>query len=165
VHVSQTGDHSDGTFFPAKQGHIITSHYRKKFSETFPGWEVFSLDKKKQLRYNTEYKWHMPGVDYLHFNQEIMNVAHDWIGYSPETVFEINMVCVDEKNVICCAEDDKMFRYFESIGITPHVAKFESKAFWDAGMHCLTRDIYRLPTINDYWPGRGDNGRYQINEW
>ena len=166
VHVSQTGDHSDGVFCPIKRNHLLTTPYRKNFKKTFPGWDVFYHNHNfKTVKYDTEQKWHIPGIDFLHFNKEILKVAADWIGYVPETVFEINMVVVDEHNIVCCTEDDTMFKYFDSIGVTPHVAKFKSKEFWDAGIHCFTRDIYREGALIDYWPGRGSNGIYQIDEW
>ena len=165
VHVSQTGNHSDAVFCPLKPGYLIGSHFRKHYSETFPGWKSFNLKTPFSQKFKTEQKWHIPGIDYLHFNKEILKIANDWIGYIPETVFEINMVVVDEKNIICCAENEEMFRYFESIGITPHVARFESKMFWDAGIHCFTRDIHRTGSMIDYWPNRGPDGIYRITEW
>jgi hypothetical protein len=166
VHVSNTGDHSDAVFCPIKTGELISTFYRKNYTQTFPQWNAYQLNRIPNVnKYQTEQKWSLPNVDYMYFNENILKIANSWIGYIPETIFEINMVVIDEKNIICCAENDQAFRYFESIGVTPHLVKFQSKEFWDAGLHCLTRDIHRAGVQTDYWPDRGPNGIYPITEW
>lgn len=166
VHLSKTGDHSDGVFCPLNPGNIISSHYRKSYLQSFPGWKTFWLPNKTTFKqFKTHQKWWMPGVDYGHFNDQIVAVANDWIGYSPETVFDVNILVIDEHNIVCSGQDDKAFKYFESIGVTPHVIDFKSRYFWDAGIHCITSDIYRIGVKEDYWPDRGPNGIYNISEW
>jgi hypothetical protein len=168
VHISGTGDHGDGTFCPLQPGHIFSSHYRETYDQSFPGWSVFHLEDttyKNLKTLDTHKKWYLPGVDYGHFNQDIISVAETWLGSPWETVFEVNMLVVDEKNIVCGAYDEHAFRHFESLGITPHLVEFKSRYFWDAGIHCLTSDIHRSGQCEDYWPGRGPNGVYTITEW
>lgn len=168
VHLSGTGDHNDGVFCPIQPGHIFTSHYRSVYQQSFPDWKIFHLSDTtvKNIQYlDTHQKWWLPGIDYAHFNHQINQVAETWLGYPQETVFEVNMLVVDEKNIVCGAYDAAAFRYFEQLGITPHLVDFESRYFWDAGIHCLTADIYREGLCEDYWTGRGDNGVYTISEW
>lgn len=168
VHLSATGDHNDGVFCPLKPGEIFTSHYRSTYNQSFPNWRVFHLSdttNKNIQQLDTWRKWYMPEVDYGHFNTEIMQVAEKWLGNPQETVFEVNMLVVDEKNIICGAYDEQAFKHFESLGITPHLVEFQSRYFWDAGIHCLTSDIHRVGEKEDYWPQRGDNGIYHITEW
>jgi hypothetical protein len=168
VHLSGTGDHNDGVFCPIQPGHIMTSHYRQVYKESFPGWSVFHLPDTTQARvkqFGTNQKWWLPDIDYGHFNSSIISVAENWLGSPHETVFEVNMLVIDEKNIVCGAYNELAFKHFESLGITPHLVEFESRLFWDAGIHCLTSDIHRLGSCEDYWPERGDNGIYIINEW
>jgi hypothetical protein len=168
VHLSGTGDHNDGVFCPIRPGHIFTSHYRKVYDSSFPGWSVFHLPDTtyKNLQHvGIADKWYLPGVDYGHFNADIMAVAEQWLGNPQETVFEVNMLVVDEKNIICGAYDEMAFQYFESLGITPHLVEFQSRYFWDAGIHCVCSDIHRSGGREDYWPERGDSGIYYITEW
>ena len=167
VHVSYTGDHNDSVFCPVKNKKIITTPYKKNYKKWFPDWDVFFLDNlsnDKVQRFNTEHKWFIPGVDYLYYNSEILEIAEKWLGEPTETIFEINMVVIDESNVLVVAENEKAFRFFEEIGITPHVVDFETKHFWDAGLHCFTRDINRRGDSHDYWPGRGPNGVYTLDD-
>jgi len=48
--------------------------------------------------------------------------------------------------------------------MTPHVANFDMCYFWDSGLHCLSSDVYREGPMLDYWPDRGSNGVYHIDE-
>lgn len=169
VHISNTGDHSDGVFCPVKPGFIVTSHYRKRYMKTFPNWDVFQVVPENIPNgvrgLQTWKKWWLPNVDYGHFNQLIIDNAEHWLGNPHETVFDVNILVIDEKNIVCGAYNEKAFKHFESIGITPHVVEFKSRYFWDAGMHCLTSDIYRTGSLTDFWPDRGNNDIYPITEW
>ena len=168
VHLSTTGDHNDGVFCPVRPGNIFTSHYRSHYSMTLPGWEVFHLSDtryKNSFNLHTHQKWYIPGVDFGHFNDSILKNAETWLGDPHETIFEVNMLVIDEKNIVCGAYDELAFQEFERLGITPHLVEFESRYFWDAGIHCLTSDIHRSGNKEDYWPGRGDNGIYYVTEW
>lgn len=168
VHLSSTGDHHDGVFCPLKPGHIFTSHYRSVYAESFPDWSVYHLppsNLKTGYQFELHNKWYVPGIDFGHFNQEVLAVAENWLGHPQETVWQVNMLVVDEHNIICGIEDERAFKFFENIGMTPHVVEFKSNRFWDAGIHCVTSDIYRLGDREDYWPDRGPNGVYNITEW
>lgn len=168
VHLSDTGDHNDGVFCALRPGHIFSSHYRSVYDQSFPGWSVFHLPDttRKNIKHlGTHSKWWLPEIDHAHFNQDILAIAERWLGNPQETVFEVNMLVVDEQNIVCGAYDQEAFRYFESMGITPHLVEFQSRYFWDAGIHCLTSDIHRTGPREDHWPDRGSNGVYKITEW
>lgn len=161
VHVTNTGEHTDAVFCPVANKQIFSTHYRKSYKDTFPGWDVFFLQDttgSQQRQGNGE--WWAPGFNYQIFNSTIVEKARSWIGDSRETIFEVNMLVIDEKNVICIAENDVACRKLEELGITPHVVNFNTRGFWDGGIHCLTVDIHRLGGKQDYWPGRGPNGVY-----
>ncbi len=163
VHIIKTGGHADGVFCPISPGHIFSTHYLKTYNKTFPNWEIYFLaDTTGRRGFGNGHngKWWLPGVDYSHYNNKIFKFAKDWLGDSRETIFEVNMLIIDEKNVLCIAEDDGACRKLESLGITPHVIDFKTRGFWDGGIHCLTLDIRRKGDKLDYWPGRGENGIY-----
>lgn len=162
VHVTSTGDHSDAVFCPVCPGQIFSTHYQKTYDKTFPKWDVYFLENTtiKRQSNGSNGKWWLPGVDYSHYNNLVFNMADQWLGDSRETVFEVNMLVIDEQNVICISEDDAACKKLQSIGITPHVIDFKTRGFWDGGIHCLTLDIHRTGNKIDYWPGRGPNGIY-----
>jgi len=161
VHVTHTGDHSDGVFCPVAPQRIFSTHYKKVYSDTFPGWDVFFLTDTTKLKTNgINGKWYRQDHYLPYYNDHLLNYATHWLGNPMETVFEVNMLVVDEKNVICIAEDDAACKKLESIGITPHVVNFKTRGFWDGGIHCITLDIHREGKCLDYWPERGPNGIY-----
>lgn len=163
VHVTHTGDHSDGVFCPVAPKKIFTSHYRSDYSLTFPGWSVQALNDSTIKRKNNGYngQWWVPGVDLQIFNDKIIGYAKSWIGNSAETVFEVNMLVIDDRNICCIVEDNTVCRQLESLGFTVHVIDFKCRGFWDGGLHCLTVDIHRDGPCIDYWPGRGSNKIYE----
>ena len=163
VHVSGTGgDHSDGLFCPLKDKEIFSSHYRSRYEKSFPEWNVFRLPEPKHNGH--AFKWWIPGVNYGHFNKEVIQVAEEWLGNPHETVFEVNMLVVDSNNVICIQQDEQARKHFDSLGITMHVVDFETCHFWDAGIHCLISDVYRSGESPDFWPQRGKNGFYNLED-
>ena len=162
VHVTHTGDHSDGVFCPVKSGQIFSTHYRQAYDKTFPGWNVHFLTDTTQHRGNgCNNNWWLPGFDYPSLNKKLIDFSHSWVGNSQETVFEVNMLIIDEHNVLCIAEDDTACRKLEQLDITPHVVDFKTRGFWDGGLHCLTLDICRTGNRLDYWPDRGPVGIYK----
>ena len=160
VHISHTGDHSDAVFCPVSPGQIFSTHYRQEYKNTFPDWDVFFLTDttKKRIENGNNGKWWLPGDNFAQFSDQVFE---RWTGDSRETVFEVNMLVIDEHNIICIAEDDQACKKLESIGITPHVIDFKTRGFWDGGIHCITLDIHREGDKLDYWPNRGPNGIYQ----
>ena len=80
------------------------------------------------------------GDDFYDYVNEWMD---DWVTYVEETVFDVNMFVIDEKNVIVNGHNDQVFDAFERRGITPHIVNFRHRYFWDGGLHCITTDISR----------------------
>jgi len=161
IHPISTPGHADGVLCPVKPGLLVSLKGEEKYEESFPGWEVVTLDgqswnkvrpflnKKKKAagRY-----W-VPDADesFYDFVNEWMD---DWVTYVEETVFDVNMLVIDEKNVVCNNINKKVFDAFERHGITPHIVNFRHRYFWDGGLHCITSDIDRHGTQKDYFPNR-----------
>ena len=163
THAIDLPGHSDGSFCPVKPGLIVSLESPEYYKESFPGWEVVSLPgqswsrvkphlknkKKHKLRY-----W-VPGEEENDaFHDYITEWMDDWVMYVEETVFDVNMLVIDEKNVICNNENEQVFEAFERHGITPHVINFRHRFFWDGGLHCITSDLHRDGTRQDYFPDR-----------
>ena len=163
-HSVDTGGHGDGCFCPVVPGLIISLLDIQTYAETFPGWEVVYLpnqswDKVRpflHLKKKNKGKWWVPGEEY---NDEFINFVESWldhwVGYVEETVFDVNMLVIDQKNVICNNYNEKVFEAFSRYGVTPHIINFRHRYFWDGGLHCITSDIHREGTMQDYFPERG----------
>lgn len=162
-HVVNSGGHTDGTFCPVVPGLIISLHDIPTYQDTFPDWEVVYLpgqswEKVSQflkLKRKNKGKWWVPGEE---LNDEFTDFVEQWldkwVGYVEETVFDVNMLVVDQKNVVCNNYNKLVFDALERYGVTPHVINFRHRYFWDGGLHCITSDLHREGNIIDYFPGR-----------
>lgn len=162
-HIVNTGGHSDGTFCPVVPGLIVSLQDIPTYKDTFPGWEVVYLpgqswDKVSQflsLKEKNRGKWWVPGEELNDdFTDFVEKWLGHWVGYVEETVFDVNMLVIDEKNVVCNNYNEQVFKAFDRYGITPHIINFRHRYFWDGGLHCITSDIHREGTIKDYFPER-----------
>jgi hypothetical protein len=163
-HVVNTLGHSDGTFCPVVPGLIVSLFDVPNYTETFPDWEVVYLpgqswDKVKpflDLKEKNRGKWWVPGEELNDdFTDFVEGWLGHWVGYVEETVFDVNMLVIDEKNVVCNNYNEQVFEAFDRFGITPHVVNFRHRYFWDGGLHCITSDIHREGIQKDYFPERG----------
>ena len=163
-HVVDTGGHSDGVFCPVVPGLIVILRDIPTYKDTFPDWEIIYLPNQSyskiipflDLKQKNQGKWWVPGEE---LNDEFTNFVESWlnhwVGYVEETVFDVNMLVIDEKNVVCNNYNEQVFRAFERYGITPHVINFRHRYFWDGGLHCITSDVHREGVMKDYFPERG----------
>jgi hypothetical protein len=130
------------------------------YAETFPDWEVVYLEHQGwaqvqdflELKQRNKGRWWIPGFEQ---DTEVINVVETWfdkwVGYVEETVFDINMLTIDPKNVIVFGYNEKVFRAFNAHGITPHVVPFRHRYFWDGGIHCVTLDLARSGSQQDFF--------------
>jgi hypothetical protein len=165
VNICSTGGHSDGIFTPIAPNVIGSSHWKTDYSVSFPDWEVFSCPMPKELNNFIPYQnknWSIPGTHDKNeeFSKWIAADASDWIGEFQETVFEVNMLVLDEKNVVAMKDHPPLTEWLDKQGITLHTFDFRPRSFFDGGWHCLTLDIHREDTLTDLFPERGDNGVY-----
>jgi len=163
-HIINTGGHSDGTFCPVVPGLIVSLYDVPSYAELYPGWEVVYLpgqswDSVKpflDLKEKNQGKWWVPGEELNdNFTEFVEQWLGHWVGYVEETVFDVNMLVIDEKNVVCNNYNEQVFKAFDRYGITPHVINFRHRYFWDGGLHCITSDLHREGVQKDYFPERG----------
>jgi hypothetical protein len=160
-HIVKTAGHTDGSFCPVVPGLIVSLHDIQTYAETFPGWEVIYLPGQSWakvgsflgLKNKNRGKWWVPGEELNDdFTDYVEQWLSHWVGYVEETVFDVNMLVIDEKNVVCNNYNKEVFDAFEKRGITPHVLNFRHRYFWDGGLHCITSDIHREGTKKNYFP-------------
>jgi hypothetical protein len=162
-HSVDTAGHNDGIFCPVKPGLIVSLCDIPTYAETFPDWEVVYVtdqswrlvDPFMELKKKNRGKWWVPGEELNdEFTKFVESWLTHWVGYVEETVFDVNMLVVDQKNVICNNYNQQVFDAFVRHGITPHVINFRHRYFWDGGLHCITSDVARQGTMQDYFPQR-----------
>jgi len=165
MHLVKSDTHSDAIYTPVQPGLIISLSNIQNYSKSFPDWEVVYLssqsyyDKKVgaflDLKKKNAGKWWVPGEelndDFTDFVESWLN---DWVIYVEETIFDVNMLMINPTNVIVNNYNKEVFNAFDRHGITPHVINFRHRYFWDSGIHCITSDLSRQGTIQDYFPER-----------
>lgn len=157
IHVCDTNGHSDGVFCPVGHNIIVSSKYLSIYDQTFPGWEIYRVPDQGLNGWFG--KWHLDDDSVLHnkaFAKHVAEYALDWVGEWSETVFEVNMLVIDQNNVLAIKEDDNLFRWLEARGVAVTLCDFRCRGFWDGGLHCLTVDIRRDGDCVDYFPERPD---------
>jgi len=162
-HIVNTGGHGDGTYCPVCPGLIISLRDVESYQDTFPGWEVVYLPNQSwghikpflQLKKQNNGRWWIPGFEK---NQAVIDTVETWLkhwtGYVEETVFDVNMLLLDPKNVIVFNYNKQVFDALDRYEITPHVIPFRHRYFWDGGIHCITADLHREGVMQDYFPDR-----------
>lgn len=162
-HIVNTGGHSDGTYCPVTPGLIISLKDVPTYKDTFPDWEVVYLPDQSwakvkpflQLKEKNKGRWWIPGFEH---DQAVIDVVEQWLshwtGYVEETVFDVNMLIIDPKNVIVFSYNKLVFDALDRFGITPHVVPFRHRYFWDGGVHCVTTDLHRIGQLQDFFPHR-----------
>ena len=163
-HIVDSDGHEDGVFCPVVPGLIVSIRDMPTYNESFPDWEVVYLDdmetwKKMQqflnLKEKNRGKWWVAGEELNNdFTEYVETWMQHWVGYVEETVFDVNMLVIDKNNVICNNYNEKVFEAFSRYNITPHVINFRHRYFWDGGLHCITSDLHREGTLQDYFPER-----------
>ena len=159
-HVVNAGGHGDATYCPVSPGLIISLRDVPTYSKTFPDWEVVYLppsnyahmkEFESSMKRNKG-RWFIPGFDQ---DPNLVNIVdhyfNDWVGYVAETVFHVNILVVDSKNIVVSGHNDRVEQACARHGITVHIAPFRHKYFWDCGIHCATNDISRSGNLQNFF--------------
>lgn len=165
VQFEKNGGHMDGCFAILKPGLILANHYFDGYNRTFPDWEIIYLDnptyhaapstgyQQPYPVYNGKFYDTTVGTNKT-FNDHIVKHAQDWVGNYTETYFELNCLSINENNVIMLAQNEPLAKTLQNHGITVHWVPFRTRSFWDGAMHCLTVDIRRRSSIEDFFSYR-----------
>jgi len=167
-HIIDSVGHTDGIFCIVCPG-LIVAHDDPNcvidYDTYFPGWEVIYVkntnamaaqhSKYKEFFKKTKSRWWIPGHEQ---DQELIATVeasfNSWVGSSGESIFDVNMLVVDEKNVISSVQNTKLISRLEKHGIAVHVLDIPHSYFWDGGVHCMTLDLNRPGQQQDYFPSR-----------
>lgn len=144
--------HIDGCFCPVKPGLVLSLRDIQDYSVTFPDWEIIYLDDSalakrrefNELKNKNNGRWWVPGEESNdEFTEFVETYLNHWMGFVEETVFDVNILMIDEKNAICTNYSDQVLKAFDRHGINPIQVNFRHRYFWDGGIHCITSDLHR----------------------
>jgi hypothetical protein len=160
VHWIDVGGHSDACFHTCKPGVILTIVDVIDYNKSFPGWDILvipseesadSIQKFTQVKEKTAGKFWIPGEE---SNSELLDYVNewlqDWVGYVAETVFDVNVMMINDRTCVVSNYNKMVFEYFKKHNIEPIIAPLRHRYFWDGGIHCCTLDLYRKGECQQY---------------
>lgn len=164
--VNIDATHSDGCFHPIKPGAILSIENETHYDSTFPGWDICYLEGESwnkvegwhELKIKNAGKWWLGGQEnndeFIHF---VNTWLDDWVGYVEESVFDVNVLVLDEHHVCISNPHNEIVNAFlKKHKMEPVYVPWRHRWFWDGGLHCITLDLYREGTQQDYFPDRVD---------
>ena len=160
VHTSNRGYHSDSSFCVVRPGCIVSLYNVQDYKAEFPGWDVLYLPDQSwskvspflDIKAKVGGQWWLKGEEHNDQLIEFVNTwLKDWVGYVEETVFDVNMLSLDQNTIICNNYNKDVFDHFKKHKVEPVLFNFRHRYFWDGGVHCITQDLYREGTQEDYF--------------
>jgi hypothetical protein len=163
-HIINTGGHIDGCVVPVAPGLVFSTSSIDSLDKTFPGWQVVRIPESsisnlrnfRNLKKKNQGKWWIPGYEH---NQTVIDLVEtyfgNWVGFVEETVFDINLLIIDSKNIAVIQHNEFIEQVLSQHGITMHVLPLRHRYFWDGGIHCVTSDLHREGVMQDFFPERG----------
>ena len=164
INVLSIGGHNDACFHTIKPGAILSLKEIQTYEDTFPDWDICYLPDQSwskvkpftKLKKQNQGKWWVPGEEE---NDEFTNFVEtwlqDWVGYVEETVFDVNVLVLDEHHVCVSQPDNEIVNTFlKKHNMEPVYIPWRHRYFWDGGLHCITLDLVREGTQQDYFPNR-----------
>jgi|TARA_R110001592_G_scaffold75511_1_gene228579 hypothetical protein len=160
VHTSNRYYHTDSCFCVVKPGCIVSLYDVQDYAKEFPGWDVLYLPEQSwskvdpflQMKDKVGGRWWLKGEEHNDQLIEFVNTwLKDWVGYVEETVFDVNMLSIDQNTIICNNYNKDVFAHFKRHKVEPIIFNFRHRYFWDGGVHCITQDLYREGTQEDYF--------------
>ena len=77
------------------------------------------------------------------FTDFVDTYLKEWVGFMEESIFEVNMLSIDEKTILSINKQKEVHDKLRQHGIEPIYTRFRHRHFWDGGLHCLTLDTVR----------------------
>ena len=153
------GGHNDGSMCLPKPGLVIAAPWMEKgfFENTLPGWDQLIIEHPNNFeqQYPKEYEdykarkksdmnWYVDNEkNNKPFTDFVDTYLKDWVGFMEESIFEVNMLSINENTILSINYQKEVHDKLKSVGIEPIYTRFRHRHFWDSGLHCLTLDTYR----------------------
>lgn len=153
------GGHNDAVFALMRPGLLVSTYHHSNYRNTLPGWTVKYIEnqswnaipKWRQIKHNNALRWWVPDQENNpEFGSFVNTWLTHWLGYVAETVFDVNMLLIDQNTVLVNNYNKEMFEFFSQHSIEPIITPFRHRFFWDGGIHCITNDIYRQGQKENY---------------
>jgi hypothetical protein len=153
------GGHNDAVYSVVKPGVIVSTYHHDNYQDTFPNWQVKYIENQswnavpewRKIKHSNKHKWWVPeDLNSNEFSSFVDTWLDNWLGYVQETVFDVNMLQIDDRTILVNNYNQDLFKFLKSHRIEPVVCPFRHRFFWDGGLHCITNDLYREGEKENY---------------
>lgn len=153
------GGHNDAVYSVIKPGILISTHHHSNYTDTFPNWTVKYIENQswnaipewQKIKHNNVDRWWVPeDLNNKDFSTFIDTWLENWVGYVKETVFDVNLLQINDRTILVNNYNKDLFKFFKQHNIDAIVAPFRHRFFWDGGLHCITNDYYREGELENY---------------
>lgn len=135
--------HADGKLALIKPG-LLLCRDPSEIPKELKDWDYIKIEKNSLPEY-------FKSIKIQHFYKDkVSNWLNHWIGYVDETVFDINVISIDEHTVITNGYDKNVENQLKKHGVEMIPFNFRHKYFWDSGLHCVTLDLTREGDLDNY---------------
>lgn len=153
IYINTKAGHTDGVFMPINDSTILG------ISEVIDNLKVFADHNKirvpeeayqnqitefNMMKNKVSGRWWIPGqeenTELIEFTE---NVLSTWTGRAEESVFDVNLLVLDQKTVMINRVDDIVVPQLKKNKIDYILVPWRHRFFIDNGLHCITLDLYR----------------------
>jgi hypothetical protein len=145
--------HVDGCFAILNSNTILGIDPLIDYANLFPNHKLISLPLESGIPTIKEFKimadkvkgsWWLAGQEY---NDELIEFVEtylkSWAGYISESVFEVNVLSINENTVLVTDISPDLEKQLKNQGIDCIIVPWRHRFFLDGGLHCITLDLHR----------------------
>lgn len=145
--------HIDGCFAVIGKNLIIGIDPLIDYKKYFPGYHVIrvptksymdQIDQFKLMKEKVNGRWWIAGEEHNDiFIKFVESTLKDWVGYVEESIFDVNVLPLDEHTLCVSNILPEIEEELKSHGITCIHIPWRHRFFVDGGLHCITLDLFR----------------------
>lgn len=151
VVLNSKAGHCDGCYVVLGKKVIIGIVPGIDYDQVFPGYQVVaasdsyqsSLEKRKQAGSFLNNWWIAGQESNTKLIDWIGTYMQDFVGTAYETVFDLNVLAIDQEHVCMIVSDKDVVHNLNRFGINVIEIPWRHRFFVDCGLHCITLDLAR----------------------
>jgi N-dimethylarginine dimethylaminohydrolase len=134
----------------AQKNKFAAGWNKAKKIRSLEGGKIVTLANGETQQWVTNFDFENPKFDDEDFHKFIDNWLSNWVGYSIESIFDVNCLVLDESHVVFTNYNKGVFDFCKKHNIEPIICSWRHRWFWDGGLHCITVDIEREGPCEQY---------------
>lgn len=153
TNINTTAGHTDGCFVVLGNKTILGISPLIDYQTAFPQHRVIPVPPDSYMSHVESFykmkslvhgRWWVEGqesnLDFINFVEQY---CRDWVGYVEETVFDVNVLAINNSTVCVSGKNPQIKQQLAQQGIDVVDIPWRHRFFVDGGLHCITLDLVR----------------------